>query len=76
MTLVTFNNQTGKSKLGLTPFFNEVFGEFVNGGTTLSNFGEFVNGGTTLSNYYNKQVAVNVIETETGYSLEFAAPGF
>ena len=63
MTLVTLNNKTEKTNLGLTPLFNEVFGEFINGGTT-------------LTNYYNKQVPVNVIQNETGYYLEFAVPGF
>lgn len=48
---------------GLSPFFDEVFSDFVNGGNILHSF-------------YNKHLAVNINETEKSFNIDFAALGF
>ena len=64
MTLVKVNNpQKGKIGFGLSPLFDEVFNDFINGGTSYK---------SALS----KNVAVNIHESEHSFFLEFSAPGF
>ena len=64
MTLVKVNNpQKGKLGFGLSPLFDEVFNDFINGGTSYR---------SALS----KNVAVNIHENENSFFLEFSAPGF
>lgn len=64
MTLVKVNNpQKGKIGFGLSPLFDEVFNDFINGGTSYR---------SSLS----KNIAVNIHENEHSFFLEFSAPGF
>lgn len=64
MTLIKVNNpQKGRIGFGLSPLFDETFNDFVNGGNSLRSL-------------YNKNVAVNIHETEKSFNIDFAAPGF
>lgn len=64
MTLVKVNNaQKGRTGFGLSPLFDEVFGDLIYGGSQ-------------AKSGWSKPVAVNIHETENNFELEFAAPGF
>lgn len=66
MTLIKLNNQkplADRSNYAFSPLFDEVIDNFL--------------GGTTFNRaMFNRMPAVNISETEKGYEIEFAAPGY
>jgi len=63
MTLITLNKQMKNREENFLPMFNEVFNDFFGGRTANGSF-------------FQKGAAVNILENEKNYILEFAAPGF
>lgn len=62
--LVKVNNpQKTRNGFGLSPLFDEVFNDLIQGGSSFK---------SALS----KSVAVNIHENENNFELEFSAPGF
>jgi HSP20 family protein len=64
MTFVKVNNpQKVKGGFGLSPLFDEVFNDLIQGGSS-------------IRSAISKHVAVNIHESDNSFQLEFAAPGF